>query len=1243
MREDEELISNMSYTASDFRSIYPQLLDTAKVLTNKWDPSLSNESDPGNILIKEAAIVGDKNNYHIDKNILECFPLSATQQASARQLYDIAGYKMHWYNSALANINFSLLKPIASIENELNNNIVDDTLVIPANTQVQDSSGTYIYTTLAPCSINLVNEIKSTSAIQGVITQYKINGESKITIDMLDENLRLYFPYSTIAENGIYVCLDGTSVETVGFKNTDEDDDDLGNFWRLVDNLNGYPLNSKIFMFGVDLMNDNCYIQFPDDISSSNMIENGLNVYYTTTSGANGTINKNILNSFVSDVINSDSQNQSFPINDYVIISNSDSIPGTNQETLESAYKNYKKTIGTYKTLVSRRDYQNAIYELRDNTLGTPVVSNAVITDRTCDPNYSQKVVISTAGDSYTKSFVVQKDGADIINSYDVILYLLKEKTPVSTIKDYAETFDSDINSNTQLKINNAIDDYKSVQHNLKYITEIDTSVNAQDLIFDIENTIELHGTVTTYHTISKKEALDIQTTITQALIQKYNGRQLDFGNPIVYDDVVTTIKDADSRIRTVSLSLPEYLPTMKKANGTPINLYDSTSDVNYNIPTLAKMILSGNVQLFVFQDDFEEDFGQTASGPIENIESLTTSNPIVIKANNVVDITNNPPSVTTSTTLDENDIIQLLKESLIASASFTAGVWVLTNTTLAQGVETKLGANDKVKFQYVDNGVPRIKTVENGTILRANNITINPPTIQEEEIPTSWWSDFGNHGTYLSATQSVEILEKAQYTLDIGTRYYVISHTISDSQYQLTVDSSGYILDEGEYLLYLSADNTGMVVLGSGNTIKSSTSINLTSPYDDLSDVLDTSIETIQSKWNRLTSELQIVENEILTLTSGDKIAVNAATNNDITCKANSQFDDTDKSFSYQLKEEQEAQLFSTISGYIYYRGTFQINAGPDIPQTLINTQKITFTKNGGSQQSISGKTFQLSYPLNRIGGKDVDIRVLNEQTGEYEAKVKCYYYTKSNLTDGLTEEKTERTSDLLVIKNTEVRVPNNGVNLNFTFKTGSDDYDMYFLPVTTLIRGDGEITLTVTNGGTIAKFNSESTGTSVTIEGGDETKTNMLSEIYVIKCTNGCQLNIKFVPMSDPNPASLGDYDSITLKHFKHSKDLNSDEINCNVVANGKYYTFNIKGSYIDQTTDSSVSIYSTLVSKIKNLPGSNSFDWTFVPSAEDKVLSPLVAESYFNPNHVYNSITIPKIDFNNSSIVVSSSNIK
>ena len=67
MSEITSPLSPISYTNKDFRDIYPELLDIVKKLTYKWDPSISNESDPGVILLKLNAIIGDKNNYTSSK------------------------------------------------------------------------------------------------------------------------------------------------------------------------------------------------------------------------------------------------------------------------------------------------------------------------------------------------------------------------------------------------------------------------------------------------------------------------------------------------------------------------------------------------------------------------------------------------------------------------------------------------------------------------------------------------------------------------------------------------------------------------------------------------------------------------------------------------------------------------------------------------------------------------------------------------------------------------------------------------------------------------------------------------------------------------------------------------------------------------------------------------------------------------------------------------------------------------
>ena len=91
------------------------------------------------------------------------------------------------------------------------------------------------------------------------------------------------------------------------------------------------------------------YIQFPDDIST--IIEDGLEIRYTRTHGINGNISARTLSKIEID----NAEN-------FSVTNASATNTGRNKETLTDAYNNYKKTIGTFDTLVTCRDYMNYIF-----------------------------------------------------------------------------------------------------------------------------------------------------------------------------------------------------------------------------------------------------------------------------------------------------------------------------------------------------------------------------------------------------------------------------------------------------------------------------------------------------------------------------------------------------------------------------------------------------------------------------------------------------------------------------------------------------------------------------------------------------------------------------------------------------------------------------------------------------------------------------------------------------------------
>ena len=120
------------------------MLNLVKNLSYKYDPTASNESDPAVLLIKLAAIIADKNNYNIDKNVLECFPNSVTQEKNARQLFEQLGYTMHWYRGGNAQIAMRWIGDKITYTDEYNNEY-PAVFTIPDFTMVCDDENSIIY------------------------------------------------------------------------------------------------------------------------------------------------------------------------------------------------------------------------------------------------------------------------------------------------------------------------------------------------------------------------------------------------------------------------------------------------------------------------------------------------------------------------------------------------------------------------------------------------------------------------------------------------------------------------------------------------------------------------------------------------------------------------------------------------------------------------------------------------------------------------------------------------------------------------------------------------------------------------------------------------------------------------------------------------------------------------------------------------------------------------------------------
>lgn len=612
----------LSPTKKDFYQIWNELLDTASKISERWDPTSTNESDPGIVLLKVLTAIADKLNYNIDKNTLEAFMPSAAQQESMRKLTEMLGYSMKYYQSAETTATITW---IGGTENG-NLKIKDDATTLqeyelPIFTPLKDSNGNVVYTTTdfaVFSNTNLTNEIP---CIEGEVVQCTTDTDNIITSLNLDDNKRYFLPETQIAENGIFVFNVANGVSNFNER------------WEKVENLNTQPLNSKVYKFGYSSKELRPYIQFPDDIET--IIEDGLLIYFTRTTGVNGNIKANVLSTLE---LNSSSENNddtkgTVNSSSFTVTNKTAATNGSNIETLTQAYNNYKRTIGTFDTLVTCRDYINKIYQLTD-AHNNPLVSNVIVSDIRDDINRAvQLCTFNEFGISY-------KDIPDNnrITNFDLVIYPFKTVHGLNTEQEYTDSFEHSLENLNLIEM--GIDRNKTISHKIN-------TAEPNDIIC-IKNYLKLEAKITTTTKVNATEQKSILENIYKAIYTNFNARQVEFGENIPFDSILTVIENADPRIKNVAMYDPKIETRFLTTDGElslkdekDIELYKKAFD-----KIVVKNVLAGKVALFNYTKLFkpslnESPYPSDASGSsfanvYENIKKIETSCTVPVPVNNV-------------------------------------------------------------------------------------------------------------------------------------------------------------------------------------------------------------------------------------------------------------------------------------------------------------------------------------------------------------------------------------------------------------------------------------------------------------------------------------------------------------------------------------------------------------------------------------------------------------------------------
>ena len=704
----------LSPTKKDYYQIWAELLDLASKISDRWTPVETNESDPGVVLLKALTAIADKLNYNIDKNTLEAFMPSATQEESMRKLTEMMGYNMKYYQSATCKVRIEFVET-----DKLSWQNFPGGIYFPKFTNLTNDDEDINYITLESFKLYENEPYRAVYAIEGELVTCESDSDNVVSIRHLDDNNRYFLPEAGIAENGIFVTNISDNIE-----------EDL---WQKVDNLNTSFAGSKIFKFGIDSANKLPYVQFPEDIS--HLIKRGLKIQYVRTSGLNGNTSAGNLTKFTipaewTNIVAEDDPIKDLTEDNFKVKQITSGNNGANPESLNDAYNNYKKTIGTFDTLVTCRDYMNKIYQLTVNeNSSTPLVSNIIVSDIRDDINNAITLCsFNDYGISYSNKSLKNEEGNNKIDHCDLILYPFKTIYGVNDEREYNNSFKYDASNNNLIE--SEINELKTISHKLR--------TPEPDDIICIKNYLQLKAQVYTYKKVSTEEGKEILANIRTRLFEKFNARQVDFGEEIPYNSLVEEIINADTRIKDINLDEPvlvtkictrdnsEYvLASMDSTNSEEIMLTKQL----YNKLVL-RNVLAGRIAAFSYNNSFAHDYRDTKYsntyeleyGPNESTKSyiaklksnFTVSNELATQEDNGIK-------------LKENQVIQFRMPNLRTSVTYPAYVNYYFNLNNTSGETAYFPATMQTLLNFIQNDTKDLANSKFFDFIEANTAYLAP------------------------------------------------------------------------------------------------------------------------------------------------------------------------------------------------------------------------------------------------------------------------------------------------------------------------------------------------------------------------------------------------------------------------------------------------------------------------------------------------------------------------------------
>ena len=877
MNSQDKILSNTSFVNKDFNSIWNEFLELVPKLTRKWLPSEANESDPLAVALKLIAIALDKGNYAIDKSLLELYPLSLTQEASAYRVYDALNYKIRWYESGRGFISVRYNRPEGNITNNPSLKKYD---------MITNEDNTVIYTIISD-TVELTKAVQVFTAevMQGAVKDFVINGQTLVTTQNLDSENRLYFTESNVAQNGVFVTSEG-------------------NEWKCVDNLALYSGDSYVYTFGLDTATNSCYIQFPKDVA--NLCGPGFTIKYLLSEGSRGNVLRGDLTVLYSDSEIQIDGSESKKLSEQITLFNNAAISnGRDPEKIDEMYETYKRTANLLNTLVTLEDYRNYLLTYISSN-NNKLVSNCQVSDRTCDLLNTYIVKSMNTSGKFTD---VMRNGD--MNAFQLRLYPLTYSSDTTNKQGYDISFTTATNE-------------QEIEEELSRVRVVNHDFLESGNLFILDAT--LRGIVYLESQVSARDARDILSNIYTAIYQNFNSSKLVFGKEISYADIVETIQAADTRIKYVALNPLDELKLEKAPLEDMTKVYKRS--VLKGVTPWAVTGTPDGTDLTNRKDGQDSQFKLSYAQNFIKVNSV----PKERKNSKNEDVQNYLVGGVYLTGLDkkiiqinENEQYYYVYPSYKAVTTYSNYLYYTTNITVEKDVMYQLKSEEYVRiYLQRDDGDPAY-TIQAGELVKCN-FSLNATTA-------------GTKGT-LNSNLSISVMkEVSSKSFTEGDCVYFSTKDLFNRVVMKLQGEVPTLLYNNEFIIYYNKLSLNFEILGAGNTVFFSENHN--DPYKNFSyksaDITLSNIEetgdlsSLDECWMPLQKDFPLdrSSNNILVLGEGYKLVIDS----EVPDPADPDSGTTIKTWKDVLKAPYDeiklspVDVYSGLStrfeGVVYYEGT--------------------------------------------------------------------------------------------------------------------------------------------------------------------------------------------------------------------------------------------------------------------------------------------------------------------------------